>query len=63
MTAVTITSAAVIGAGQMGREIALVLALGDIATDLFDIDGKALARAESHIERALNSGRYDAAAG
>ena len=52
-------TAAILGAGQMGREIALVLALGGFDTFLYDISETALDNAAAHIEKSLNSGRYD----
>ena len=52
--------AAVIGAGQMGREIALVLALAGIDTALYDIDPDMLLDAERHNSRLLEK-RYDTA--
>jgi 3-hydroxybutyryl-CoA dehydrogenase len=51
-----IRSVAVLGAGTMGCGIAQAAALGGFATQLHDLDGEALARARSAIERQLARG-------
>ena len=51
-----IKSIAVLGAGTMGRGIAHVAALAGFDTELYDVDEKALARAEESIHRNLDKG-------
>lgn len=51
-----IRNVAVLGAGTMGRGIAHVAALAGFETELFDVDGRALARAEEAIHRNLDKG-------
>jgi 3-hydroxybutyryl-CoA dehydrogenase len=53
---VNIRNVAVLGAGTMGRGIAHVAALAGFDTELYDVDGKALARAEEAIHRNLDKG-------
>lgn len=48
MTIDTIRNISVIGAGNMGHQIALVAALAGYDTSLTDVDSDALARAEAH---------------
>lgn len=51
-------SVGVIGAGQMGREIALVFALADIPTWNIDYDPAALTAAELHVGSLMGGARY-----
>ncbi len=51
-----VQNVAVLGAGTMGRGIAHVAALAGFETELYDIDGKSLARAEESIHRNLDKG-------
>lgn len=51
-----IKSIAVLGAGTMGRGIAHVAALAGFDTELYDVDEKALTRAEESIHRNLDQG-------
>lgn len=52
----TIAKIAVLGAGTMGRGIAHVAAVAGFETTLYDVDPKALARAEELIHRNLEQG-------
>ncbi|MBZ5200858.1 3-hydroxyacyl-CoA dehydrogenase family protein [Planomicrobium chinense] len=45
---------AVIGAGQMGHQIAMLGALGGIHTALYDVDKEALAKAQSSLEMLMD---------
>jgi len=56
MSAPPIHAIAVLGAGTMGRGIALVAALAGFATSLYDPDPGALAKAEAAIHRSLAKG-------
>ena len=51
-----VRNVAVLGAGTMGRGIAHVAALAGFDTELYDVDGKALARAEESIHKNLDKG-------
>lgn len=52
-------SIGVVGAGQMGREIALVFALADFPTWNVDTDDAALTAANLHVGTLLGRARYD----
>ena len=52
-------SIGVVGAGQMGREIALIFALADYPTWNVDSDESALTSAELHVGALLGGSRYE----